>query len=137
MYSKTLIPSLLDEHVKMRAMLDGLRRHGVASAEGQQLLGRVSTLIVEHLRREDVQLYPELRAHAETQSLADTYANEMRELSREILAFLSGVDANTDNMTFARGFGKVMGSLTKRWAREEVRLYPAYDQYCAGVRKAG
>lgn len=30
-----------------------------------------------------------------------------------------------------------MGTLTKRWAREEVRLYPAYDQYCADMRKAG
>lgn len=137
MYSKTLIPNLLDEHVKMRAMLDDVRRLGIASTEGRQQLERVSAFIVGHLHREDTQLYPELRAHAETQTLADTYANEMRELSREILAFLSGVDASTDNMTFARGFGKVMGTLTKRWAREEVRLYPAYEEHCSGLRKAG
>lgn len=53
MYSKTLIPSLLDEHVKMRAMLDDVRRLGVASVQGQQQLKRVSAFIVEHLHRED------------------------------------------------------------------------------------
>lgn len=61
----------------------------------------------------------------------------MQELSREILAFFDGMAGEHDDLVFARGFGRVMGTLNKRWTREEVRLYPAYDQQCTAVRKAG
>lgn len=136
MFAKTLIPSLLTDHVNMRAALEDARRHGIATAEGQRRLREVRQLIVDHLRREDAELYPALRACTETQKLADTYASEMQELSREILAFFDGMAGEHDDLVFARGFGKVMGTLNKRWTREEVRLYPAYDQQCNTVRKA-
>jgi hypothetical protein len=133
----TLIPALRHDHVQMRDLLETARRHGVSSPEGQHYLKQARDLIVEHLRREDSLLYPALRGCAETQALADTYANEMQELSREILAFFDGMQHEHDDLVFARGFGKVMGTLNKRWTREEVRLYPAYDMHCTGVKKAG
>lgn len=38
MFAKTLIPSLLTEHVQMRAALEDARHHGIATAEGQRRL---------------------------------------------------------------------------------------------------
>ncbi|MGP1665093.1 MAG: hemerythrin domain-containing protein, partial [Rhodanobacter sp.] len=87
--------------------------------------------------REDAELYPALRQCADTQKLAQDYADEMQNLSREILGFFDSVEHERDNLAFARGFGQLMGKLNKRWTREEVRLYPAYDTYCAGLKKAG
>jgi hypothetical protein len=137
MFSDTLIPTLLHDHAQMRELLESVRRQGIATSEGQRLLRQARQCIVAHLQREDAQLYPALRGCGETQALADAYANEMQELSREILAFFDGMEGKRDDLVFARGFGKVLGALNKRWAREEVRLYPAYDQHCGGVREAG
>jgi len=137
MVSSTLVPSLLHEHARMREQLEEVRRSGIASGEGQQKLRQVRHLIVEHLRREDAELYPALRECADTQKLANDYANEMQELSREILAFFDGMEGERDNLVFARGFGHLMGTLNKRWTREEVRLYPAYDTHCTGLKNAG
>ena len=137
MFSNTLIPGLLHDHAQMREMLESVRRQGVSTAEGQRLLKQARQLIVAHLQREDVMLYPALRGCADTQTLANTYANEMQELSREILAFFDGMEGERNELVFARGFGKVLGALNKRWTREEVRLYPAYDRHCGSVRETG
>jgi len=137
MFSNILIPSLLHDHAQMRELLESVRRQGISTAEGQRLLRRARQLIVAHLQREDTLLYPALRGCEDTQALADTYASEMQELSREILAFFDGMEGEHDELVFARGFGKVLGALNKRWTREEVRLYPAYDRHCGSVRGAG
>jgi hypothetical protein len=137
MFSNTLIPDLLHEHAQMRELLESVRRQGISTAEGQRLLRQARQLIVAHLQREDAQLYPALRGCAETRALADAYADEMQELSREILAFFDGMAGERNELVFARGFGKVMGALIKRWTREEVRLYPAYGRHCDGAREAG
>ncbi len=133
----TLIAALRHDHVQMRELLDAARRSGIASAAGQQQLQQARRMIVEHLRHEDVQLYPALRECADTHQLANEYADEMQDLSREILAFFDRMEHERDNLAFARDFGKLLGTLSKRWTREEVRLYPAYDTYCAGRKRAG
>jgi len=125
-----LIANLRDEHVHMRAVLEAVRRAGIATPEGQRQLAHARQLIVDHLRHEDVHLYPALRACPQTQQLANEYADQMQELSREIMAFFHGMEHERDDLVFARGFGKLMGTLNKRWTREEVRLYPAYDAHC-------
>jgi hypothetical protein len=94
-------------------------------------------LIVDHLQHEDIHLYPALRGCPQTQQLANEYADQMQELSHEILAFFDGMEREHDDLVFARGFGKLMGTLNKRWTREEVRLYPAYDAHCGEMKRAG
>ncbi|HXD36654.1 MAG TPA: hemerythrin domain-containing protein [Rhodanobacter sp.] len=130
MSSTRLIIDLRNEHAQMRDMLESVRRVGVSTAEGQRQLKAARQLIVDHLQHEDVHLYPALHGCPQTQPLANEYANEMQELSREILAFFDGMEREHDDLVFARGFGKLMGTLNKRWTREEVRLYPAYDAHC-------
>jgi hemerythrin-like domain-containing protein len=125
-----LVTTLRNEHAQMREVLEAVRRGGIATAEGQQQLRVARQLIVDHLQHEDAHLYPALRACPQTQPLANEYANQMQELSREILAFFDGMEHVHDDLVFARGFGKLMGTLNKRWTREEVRLYPAYDAHC-------
>lgn len=137
MTPNALIPTLRHDHAQMRELLETVRRHGVSSTQGHAYLKQARQLIVEHLRLEDAQLYPALRGCAETVALANTYANEMQELSREILSFFDSMQNEHNDLVFARAFGKMMGTLNKRWTREEIRLYPAYDEHCAGVRKAG
>jgi hypothetical protein len=132
-----LILNLRNEHAQMRDVLDSVRRTGISTPEGQRQLKVARQLIVDHLQHEDIHLYPALRGCPQTQQLANEYADQMQELSHEILAFFDGMEREHDDLVFARGFGKLMGTLNKRWTREEVRLYPAYDAHCGEMKRAG
>lgn len=131
-----LIATLRNEHAQMRELLEAVRRGGISTPEGQRQLKLARQLITDHLLHEDIHLYPALRGCPQTQQLANEYANQMQELSHEILAFFDGMEREHDDLVFARGFGKLMGTLNKRWTREEVRLYPAYDAHCSGTLAA-
>lgn len=132
-----LVATLRNEHAQMREVLEAVRRGGISTPEGQRQLKVARQLIVDHLQHEDIHLYPALRGCPQTQQLANEYANQMQELSREILAFFDGMEREHDDLVFARGFGKLMGTLNKRWTREEVRLYPAYDAHCGDMKRTG
>lgn len=131
----TLIAALRHDHAQMRELFDTARCKGMASATGQQQLRQARRMIAEHLQLEDAQLYPALRACAGTHPLANEYADEMQALPRDILAFIGSMEHQRDNPTFARDFGKLLGTPSECWTREEVRLYPACDTYCAGREK--
>lgn len=125
-----LTDTLRGQHAHMRRLLDDVRLHGIGTAEGRARLRQVRDLVVEHLRREDAELYPALHRHADTQALAQTYAEEMRQLSGEILGFFDTWQQGDDDLAFARHYGRLLGLLNRRWTREEVRLYPAYERLC-------
>ena len=125
-----LTDSLRQQHAQMRTLLDDVRRCGIGTAEGRQHQRQVRQLIVEHLQQEDAQLYPALHRHVETQAMAGTYAAEMQQLSGEILGFFDAWQQGGDDLSFARHYGRLLGLLNRRWTREEVRLYPAYEAHC-------
>jgi hypothetical protein len=126
----SLTDTLRGQHAQMRRLLDDIRLHGIGSPAGRERLRQARALIVEHLRQEDAELYPALHRHAGTQALAQNYAGEMRQLSDEILGFFDSWQHGGDDLAFARHYGRVLGLLNRRWTREEVRLYPAYEQHC-------
>ena len=121
---------LRDQHVQMRRLLDEVRQLGIGKEAGRERLRQARSLIVEHLRQEGAELYPSLHRNDATQALAQTYAVEMRQLSGEILAFFDSWQHGGDDLAFARHYGRLMGLLNRRWTREEVRLYPAYERHC-------
>ena len=71
---------LHDEHRTILNLLKDLRRVGPSSPEGHNTLMKARTLIVEHLRKEDEQLYPALRESEITADIAQTFADEMAPL---------------------------------------------------------
>lgn len=125
-----LVLTLRDQHAQMRHLLDQVRLHGIGSDAGRARLRQARDLIVEHLRQEDAELYPALHRHAGTQALAQTYAEEMHQLSGEILGFFDSWQQGGGDLAFARHYGRLLALLNRRWTREEVRLYPAYERHC-------
>ena len=125
-----LTDTLRDQHAQMRTLLDEVRQLGIGKDAGRERLRQARALIVEHLHQEDAELYPALHRNAGTQALAQSYAGEMRQLSGEILAFFDSWQHGGDDLAFARHYGRLLGLLNRRWTREEVRLYPAYEHHC-------
>lgn len=125
-----LTDTLRDQHAQMRQLLDEVRQLGIGKEVGRERLREARALIEEHLRQEDAELYPALHRNAGTQALAQSYADEMRRLSGDILAFFDSWQHGDGDLAFARHYGRLLGLLNRRWTREEVRLYPAYEQHC-------
>lgn len=121
----TLTRQLLDQHSALRKMLDEVRQLGAGTEQGQKRLREMRQLLIAHLQKEDAELYSELRQHAETVELADRYADDMKGLARDVLAFFDDFSSGGDPMEFARRYGRMRAQLSQRLTREEVRLYPA------------
>ncbi len=120
---------LRDQHVWMRQLLDEIRHLGLGKEAGRARLRQVRGLIVEHVRREDEELFTSLQRHPATKALAQTHAAEMRQLSGEILAVFESWQHGAGDLAFARNYGRLLGLLNLRWTREEVHLYPAYEDH--------
>jgi hypothetical protein len=71
-----------------------------------------------------------LQKHDQTRELGDTYSQEMRAISSEVLSFFASLDSGSAGMEFARQMGRMISLLTQRMTREEIRLYPAFQAHC-------
>lgn len=126
----SLINTLTHDHKEILKLLDENRTLGTTTEEGRRKLKQVRGLVVAHLKREDLKLYPEMQKHEATRDLAQAYAQEMRDISSEVLAFFDALESGKSGMDFAREIGRVISHLRQRMAREELRLYPAFKSYC-------
>jgi len=126
----SLIETLKHDHKEIFRLLDESRALGVSTEEGRKKLRLVRGMVLAHLQREDTMLYPALHSHEQTRELGETYAAEMRAISGEVLQFFDSLEKGVSGLDFARQMGRVISHLRQRMTREEVRLYPAYQQYC-------
>jgi len=126
----SLITTLKRDHEEIFRLLDESRALGITTDEGRRKLKQVRAVVVAHLKREDQKLYPEMQKHDATRALGDMYAQEMRAISAEILGFFDALEKGSGGLEFARTIGRVIAHLRQRMTREEVRLYPAFEEHC-------
>lgn len=128
----TLTATLREQHLQLHALLEELRRRGIASAEGRELLQKTRAAVLSHLSLEDSRLYPALRAYPATSGLARRYAREMHQLTPAVVAFFDAYrDGSADPQGFTRSLVQLLAVLQQRIRREEDTLYPAYDEHCS------
>ncbi|CAG9165930.1 hypothetical protein LMG23992_00645 [Cupriavidus laharis] len=126
----SLTATLKNEHQGIFRLLEECREMGM-SDEGRRKLKQVKGLVIAHLAREDSKLYPQMQNNIETKDLAATYAAEMKGITQDVMAFFNALEQGRSGMDFARQMGATIARLRQRMTREEVRLYPAFDQHCA------
>jgi hemerythrin-like domain-containing protein len=126
----SLIDTLIHDHKEILRLLDESQALGATTEEGRRNLKQVRGVVVAHLKREDLKLYPEMQKHAQTRELGDTYSQEMRNISSEVLAFFDSLENGAVGIEFSRQMGRVVSHLRQRITREEVRLYPAFKTHC-------
>ena len=119
---------LHDEHRIILNLLKDLRRVGPSSPEGHEMLIKARTLILQHLKTEDEQLYPVLRENELTADIAQTFSEEMAPLASRFLAFFERYDSQPDCPDFATELGRLLAALQRRITREECVLLPTYKQ---------
>jgi len=127
-----LINELKNDHQKIKSMLEEVRELGFLRPEGQSKLLQAKNLLLEHLKREDDQLYPKLNQMAMTnsklQNNLQAFTSEMEIVSKKALDFFSKYSStNASGGEFISDFVKLLTSLSDRMNKEETILYKVYD----------
>lgn len=122
-----LVNTLKNEHRAIHGLLEETRRAGITAAEGRTRLRKAKALLLSHLEKEDRQLYPVL-VNSGDAALPATLADDMRSISRQVVAFFDKYESGGDDFQFAVDFGKVLGLLKDRIRQEEASLYRHYER---------
>lgn len=127
-----LIDEFKKDHVELVSTLNKVKELGITTKEGQARLLVAKEGLLAHLKKEDAQLYPFLKKEAESDSglknLLDTFAKDMDNISKSALDFFAKYANGGSTVEFAKDFGTLTASLSKRIRQEENLLYPEYTK---------
>lgn len=129
-----LIDELKKDHAAIEGMLARAKDASISHKEAHKILIAAQASLLAHLKKEDAQLYPVLnRAAASDANLKRTvefYAKDMEEITGNAIEFFkkySSADAPID-IEFARAFGKLFATISRRQRSEESSLYREYEK---------
>jgi DUF438 domain-containing protein len=127
-----LTQHLRNEHRFLTESLEEVYRLGISTADAQSKLGKVKNVLLQHLQREDADLYPLLEKKAagdpRLAKLIDDLREEMRDVSKHALTFFEKYSGGGSGFEFARDFGQLSSMLSRRVRKEEAQLYPEFDR---------
>jgi hypothetical protein len=127
-----LIEEFKVEHSKILALLNEVKKLGIHSEEGRSRLISAKESLVEHLNKENEQLYPVLRKEAEhnktLQNELDIFAIEPEYLTRVVLEFFDDYSGGAIDKDFQINFESLYAALNARIRNEEEALYQEYEK---------
>ncbi len=126
-----LIEEFKREHSEILAILNEVEGLDILSKEGQAKLMSVKTILLEHLKKEDVKFYPVLYKVAEhNQNLKkelDLFAMDMEYVSRVALEFFDKYSRGVLGKELQKEFESLFVALHNRIKNEEDILYDEYE----------
>jgi hypothetical protein len=127
-----LIEEFKVEHSKILALLNEVKKLGIHSEEGRSRLISAKESLVEHLNKENEQLYPVLRKEAEhnktLQNELDIFAIDPEYLTRVVLEFFDDYSGGAIDKDFQINFESLYAALNARIRNEEESLYEEYEK---------
>jgi hypothetical protein len=127
-----LIEELKGEHAEIVAMLNEVKELGILSKEGQAKLMSAKKCLLEHLKKEDEQLYPVLRKEAEhnknLKKEVDMFAMDPEYVSRVVSEFFDKYSGGEIDENFSINFESLTAALNARIRNEEDALYEEYEE---------
>ena len=132
-----LTDKLRREHAAITEALQAVNELGIGTKEGTAVLLGAKHLLLNHLAREDRELYPVLRRAAaerpEIHRIVEHFAAEMEAVSAAALAFFAKYEHGGGGLEFGSDYGQLMARLSARMSREEHRLYLLFDRVERGL----
>jgi hypothetical protein len=126
-----LIEEFKKEHSEILAILKEVKKLGIHSEEGRSKLMSAKEYLLEHLHKENEQLYPVLRKEAvhnkNLQNELDIFAIEPEYLSRVVLEFFDDYSRGAIDKDFQINFESLFAALNARIRNEEESLYQEYE----------
>lgn len=130
-----LIQDLKEDHIHILSILQLAKINGFATLETRELLRSARTTLLDHLRKEDLELYPLLHTAA-TRNPAiletlETFATDMAETTKVAIGFFKKWDQGSTDHDLSKEFGLMQAKLLSRVRREEELLFPLYEEILA------
>ncbi len=126
-----LIEEFKKEHSKIIETLNEVKKLGIHSKEGRSTLIYAKEHLLEHLNKENEQLYPVLRKEAEhnktLQNELDIFAIDPEYLTRVVHEFFDDYSGGDTDKDFQINFESLFASLKARIRNEEEALYQEYE----------
>ena len=127
-----LIEEFKKEHSEIIAILKEVKKLGIHSEEGRSRLLSAKEYLLEHLRKENEQLYPVLRKKAEHNGILkdelDMFAMDPEYVSRVVLEFFDKYSGGVIDKDFQINFESLVAALNARIRNEEEALYQEYEE---------
>ncbi len=127
-----LIEEFKKEHSEIIGILNDVKKLGIHSEEGRSKLMSAKEYLLEHLRKENEQLYPVLRKKAEDNGILkdelDMFAMDPEYVSRVVLEFFDKYSGGTIDKDFQINFESLFAALNARIRNEEESLYQEYEE---------
>ncbi len=127
-----LIEELKREHAKIIAMLNEIKEIGIHSRQGQAMLISAKECLLEHLKKEDEQLYPVLRKEAERnknlKKEVAMFTMDPEYVSRVVSEFFDKYSGGEIDEDFSINFESLLAALNARIRNEEDALYEEYEE---------
>tara|TARA_Y100000031_G_scaffold5493_1_gene6714 strand:- start:210 stop:677 length:468 start_codon:yes stop_codon:yes gene_type:complete len=127
-----LIEELRREHSEILAILSEVEGLGILSKEGQSKTMSVKTILLEHLKKEDVKFYPALYKVVEhnnnLKNTLDLFAMDMENVSRIALEFFDKYSRGVLGKELQEEFESLIVALRNRIKNEEDILYLEHEK---------
>lgn len=126
-----LIDDLEREHEQLLDIFNQVTDTGIGTDEGKRKLNEARDLLIEHIQKEDDELYPTLEQRAENDpdvgQTLNRFKDGMEDISDDAMNFFDTYTGDETGMQFAKDAGNLLAQLKMRMRREENRLFPLYD----------
>ena len=127
-----LIEELRREHSEILAILSEVEGLGILSKEGQSKTMSVKTILLEHLKKEDVEFYPVLYKVVEhnnnLKNTLDLFEMDMENVSRVALEFFDKYSRGVLGKELQEEFESLIVALRNRIKNEEDILYLEHEK---------
>lgn len=127
-----LIRSLRNDHRVIVSILTKSKDPSLAMKERTAFLLTAKTLLFEHIKKEDAELYPTLReastAENNAKEMADEFVFGMETLGKIVTDFFEQNSEDLSDLQRNPDYSKIMKLLEIRIKKEESTLYNLYDQ---------
>ena len=127
-----LIEELRREHSEILAILSEVEGLGILSKEGQSKTMSVKTILLEHLKKEDVEFYPALYKVVEhnnnLKNTLDLFAMDMENVSRIALEYFDKYSRGVLGKELQEEFESLIVALRNRIKNEEDILYLEHEK---------
>ncbi len=131
-----LIDELSTEHSDLCISFGNLERLDISSEESHQELQSLKASLLAHLRRENEELYPELREMAfnnlQLQRTLDWFIRDLARISAVLILFLDKYSEGGSSLAFKRDFNRLNKIINALIKQEERLIYTEYQNASIG-----
>jgi len=126
------IEELRKEHTEIRDSLLQISNMDLFSEEARSRLIEVRDLLVEHLQKEDQEMYPRLKEASledeHFQDILNYLEGEIKLISQFVFIFFDKYSKKSSPAGIEREFNLISSTLIKRIEKEEEFFFPKYER---------